>query len=71
MELWRNKGKRKNYRYEEPYNEIEVSFINNEICTSNIITGDEPGKYYIIIMCTKKIGENQIILKIEDKEVQT
>ena len=62
--------KRKNYWYKEPYNEIEVSFVNNETCISNITTGDEHGQYYIIIMCTKKIGENQIILKIEGKEIQ-
>ena len=70
VELRTNDGKRKNYWYEEPYSEIEVYFVNNEICTSNITTGDEPGQYYIIIMCTKKIGENQIILKIEGEEVQ-
>ena len=70
MELRTYDGKRKNYWYEGPYSEIEVSFVNNEICTSNITTGDEPGQYYIIIMCTKKIGENQIILKIEGEEVQ-
>ena len=31
VELRTNDGKRKNYWYEEPYSEIEVSFINNEI----------------------------------------
>ena len=70
VELRANDGKRKNYWYEEPYNEIDVSFVNNDNCTSNITVGDEAGQYYIIIMCTKKIGENQIILKIEGEEVQ-
>ena len=70
MELRTNDGIRKNFWYDEPYSEIEVSFVNNEIYTSNITTGDEPGQYYIIIMCTKKIGENQIILKKEGEEVQ-
>ena len=43
VELRTNDGKRKNYWYEDPYSEIEVSFVKNEICTSNITTGDEPG----------------------------
>ena len=70
VELRTNDGKRKNYWYEEPYSEIEVSFDNNEICTSNITKADEPGQYKIIFMCAKKIEENKIILKIEGQEVQ-
>ena len=70
VELRTNDGKRKNYWYEEPYSEIEVSFDNNEICKSNIIIAEEPGQYKITFMCTKKIGENKIILKIEGEEVQ-
>jgi len=70
VELRTNDGKRQNYWYEEPYSEIEVSFTNNEICSSNITIGDEPGQYYIKIMSTNKIGESQIILNIEGKEIQ-
>ena len=40
VELRTNEGKRRNYWYEEPYSEIEVSFVNNETCISNITTGD-------------------------------
>ena len=70
VELRTNDGKRKNYWYEEPYSEIGVSFANNEMCSSSITTGDEPGQYYIKIMCTNKIGESQIILNTEGKEIQ-
>ena len=70
IELRTNDDKRKNYWYDEPYNEIEISFKNNDNCSRNITRGDEPGKYNISFICLNIIGESLISLKIEGEELQ-
>ena len=71
MELRASDGKRVNYWYDEPSNEIQIEFKKNSSCNSKVSTAGKPGQYFIQFTCTKSVNENQLILIIEGIKFET
>ena len=69
IELKSYDGKRNNFWFKNPNEEIILAFKENESCSYNISLGEKPGQYSIMFNCTKKYNENEITLIIQENEL--
>ena len=68
IELKSYDGKRNNFWFKNPNEEIILAFKENDSCSYDISLGEKPGQYSIIFNCTKKYNENEITLIIQENE---
>ena len=69
IELKSYDGKRNNFWFKNPNEEIILVFKENASCSYNISLGGKPGQYSIMLNCTKKSNENEITLIIQENEL--
>ena len=69
IELRSYDGKRNNFWFKNPNEEIILVFKENDSCSYDIFLGEKPGQYSIKFNCTKKYNENEITLIIQENEL--
>ena len=70
MELRTAENIRKNYWYSNPSEKIKVEFNNDkDSCTYKLEKGDLPGRYLIIVICTKTNDNNGFSVTVENTKL--
>jgi len=69
IELRSNDGKRNNFWFKNPNEEIILAFKENDSCSYYISLGENPGQYSIMFNCTKIYYENELSLIIQENEL--
>ena len=71
MELRTEEEIRKNYWYPNPSEKIKVEFnTDKDTCSYKIEKGDLPGRYQIIVICTKTNNNNGFSVTVENTKLE-
>ena len=72
MEIRDGEGIRKNYWYPNPSDKIKVEFKSDQdTCSYRIEKGDLPGRYSIVVACTKTNNNNGFTVFVEETQIKT